>query len=547
MIRSSTKELTTPFENPKSVFRLKRRLFKKPGLVESSLPELDLFSDVEEHPEEETIEIMMETMDQYMSKTRGDYGSGVVRPRINDKTHFELKGQYLKELRKNTFSSSEHEDANEHIEKVLEIIYLFHIPEVTQDQVMLCVFPMSLTGAASRWLKNELSCSITNWETLKTKFLNKYYPPARTAKKMEEINNFQQEPDESLFRAWERFKELLMKCPLHYLTDIQEVILFYNGLDVPTRQILNSKIRHIKMRYGVFVAIQHMAPLLHRDLRHPWLRYQVEGYTEDIVRNFEHRLETIFSREATFTSHPWRRIFEVRGPLLEIHAGSSLAPRQFISVLGLHTSEEMVEDGFGAYWYGSERFIPDKGDLRDYWIEISSDRDLIGVEKVTGVDLFYLRTMDHGTANVPYLLAQYLLRHAEGRKSGARLSRGHFIGYLTAHFGPPVPGDQEAAGAPGSAEDAPRIERLEEEMCELWQSVMGLRGVVKSSITKKTRVSTWMISCMTQLMDVSSRTYQAFDNIIVGSSLVPYQRRVRPRTGDANTSIAPHIDDQPNP
>ncbi|GKA68373.1 hypothetical protein Tco_0768290 [Tanacetum coccineum] len=29
---------------------------------------------------------------------------------------------------------------------------------------------------------------------------------------MEEINNFQQEADESLFRAWERFKELLMKA-----------------------------------------------------------------------------------------------------------------------------------------------------------------------------------------------------------------------------------------------------------------------------------------------------------------------------------------------
>ncbi|GJZ77040.1 reverse transcriptase domain-containing protein [Tanacetum coccineum] len=43
------------------------------------------------------------------------------------------------------------------------------------------------------------------------KFLNKYCPPARTAKKMEEINNFQQQPNESLFRAWERFKELLMK------------------------------------------------------------------------------------------------------------------------------------------------------------------------------------------------------------------------------------------------------------------------------------------------------------------------------------------------
>ncbi|GJX67581.1 putative ribonuclease H-like domain-containing protein [Tanacetum coccineum] len=32
-----------------------------------------------------------------------------------------------------------------------------------------------------------------------------------------------------------------MKCPQHYLTEIQEVILFYNGLDVPTRQILDSR------------------------------------------------------------------------------------------------------------------------------------------------------------------------------------------------------------------------------------------------------------------------------------------------------------------
>ncbi|GJT38697.1 hypothetical protein Tco_0938562 [Tanacetum coccineum] len=58
---------------------------------------------------------------------------------------------------------------------------------------------------------------------------------------MEEINNFQQEPDENLYQAWERFKELLMKCPQYYLTEMQEVVLFYNGLDVPTRQILDSR------------------------------------------------------------------------------------------------------------------------------------------------------------------------------------------------------------------------------------------------------------------------------------------------------------------
>ncbi|GJZ18023.1 hypothetical protein Tco_0554146 [Tanacetum coccineum] len=106
---------------------------------------------------------------------------------------------------------------------------------------MLRAFPMSLTGAAIRWLRNEPTGSITTWDGLKIKCLNKYCPPARTAKKMAEINNFQQEPDEKLYQAWERFKELLMKCPQHYLTEIHEVILFYNGLGIPTQQILDSR------------------------------------------------------------------------------------------------------------------------------------------------------------------------------------------------------------------------------------------------------------------------------------------------------------------
>nr|GEV25747.1 hypothetical protein [Tanacetum cinerariifolium] len=146
-----------------------------------------------------------------MSKTREDYGSGVTRPTINQDTPFELNRKFLKEFRDNTFSGSEHKDANEHIEKVLEIFDLFHILKVTQDQIMLRAFPVSLTEATSRWLRNQPSGSITTWEVLKTKFLNKYYPAAHTAKKMEEINNFRQEYDESFFRAWERFKELLMK------------------------------------------------------------------------------------------------------------------------------------------------------------------------------------------------------------------------------------------------------------------------------------------------------------------------------------------------
>nr|GEW19825.1 hypothetical protein [Tanacetum cinerariifolium] len=176
--------------------------FKTLSLDESRSLDFDLFSDQEEYSQGEVAETMAETMKQYMRKTRADNGSRISRPKIEDNYSFDLKGQFLKELRDNTFSSSDHEDVNEHIEKVLEIVDLFHILNITIDQVMLRTFHVSLIGVASCWLRNKPSGSITTWE---------------------------------------RFKELLMKCPQHYLTEIQEVVLFYNRLDVLTRQIFNSR------------------------------------------------------------------------------------------------------------------------------------------------------------------------------------------------------------------------------------------------------------------------------------------------------------------
>ncbi|GKD75566.1 hypothetical protein Tco_1333848 [Tanacetum coccineum] len=88
-----------------------------------------------------------------------------------------------------------------------------------------------------------------------------------------------------------------------------------------------------------------------------------------------------------------------------------------------------------------------------------------------------------------------------------------------------------------------RIERIEEEMRDLQHDDVGFREVVESFTTKQSRVSTWLISCMTQLMDASGHTYQAFDRTLIGSSRMPYQRRVRPKTSDASTSAAPHTND----
>nr|GEW79576.1 uncharacterized mitochondrial protein AtMg00810-like [Tanacetum cinerariifolium] len=250
-------------------------------------------------------------------------------------------------------------------------------------------------------------------------------------------------------------------------------------------------------------ATYDMAPLPPRDQRHPWLKYQVEGYAEDIVHSYVQRLETIFGRSINrvdvlnfvrltegmrqtlagrlrmvytgdeghelFTSNACRRLFEIRAPLVrefmleflstcrmsDTEMGLDVADtlcfqldgarrrmtwRQFILALGLHTTEEMAEDGFQAYWLGrlstSYVFIRDPvRRLCHRMISYSISGRGQAQEKVIGVDLFYLRSMDRGTANIPYLLAQYLFRYAEGRKSGARLSEGHFIGQLMTHFG----------------------------------------------------------------------------------------------------------------
>ncbi|GJR68160.1 hypothetical protein Tco_0014225 [Tanacetum coccineum] len=74
MTRSSTNELFTPYKEPEREFRSSRRHFKSLSLDELRSPDFNLFSN-QEYSEEEEAKAMAETMEQYMSKTRTDYGS----------------------------------------------------------------------------------------------------------------------------------------------------------------------------------------------------------------------------------------------------------------------------------------------------------------------------------------------------------------------------------------------------------------------------------------------------------------------------------------
>nr|GEY88077.1 hypothetical protein [Tanacetum cinerariifolium] len=58
----------------------------------------------------------------------------------------------MREFREDTFSGNKNDDAHEQVERVLDIVSLFNILGVSHDAVMLCIFPITLTGAAKRWV-----------------------------------------------------------------------------------------------------------------------------------------------------------------------------------------------------------------------------------------------------------------------------------------------------------------------------------------------------------------------------------------------------------
>ncbi|KAL0312798.1 UNVERIFIED_CONTAM: hypothetical protein Sradi_5679100 [Sesamum radiatum] len=75
---------------------------------------------------------------------------------------------------------------------------------VSSDAVRLRIFPFSLCDTAKDWLQSLPAGSITTWAALTQKFLAKYFPPAKTAKMLNEITSFVQLDRESLYEAWER-------------------------------------------------------------------------------------------------------------------------------------------------------------------------------------------------------------------------------------------------------------------------------------------------------------------------------------------------------
>nr|GEU54738.1 reverse transcriptase domain-containing protein [Tanacetum cinerariifolium] len=79
-------------------------------------------------------------------------------------------------------------------------------------------------------------------------FLGKYFPPFMVTKLINEIINFRQRLDESLFEAWEHYKLSIDRCCNHNMFPVTQIDTFYNGSTLRHRNTINADARGTFMK-----------------------------------------------------------------------------------------------------------------------------------------------------------------------------------------------------------------------------------------------------------------------------------------------------------
>ncbi|GJZ44354.1 reverse transcriptase domain-containing protein [Tanacetum coccineum] len=110
---------------------------------------------------------------------------------------------------------------------------------VLRGTTIMLIF-VGLTRSPRIWLETEPPRSILTWEDLASKFVNYFFPPSKTTNLKNDITNFQQKFDETFSEAWDRFKDLLRKCPHHGFLELHQIDTFYNALTQSDQESLNA-------------------------------------------------------------------------------------------------------------------------------------------------------------------------------------------------------------------------------------------------------------------------------------------------------------------
>nr|GEV67905.1 reverse transcriptase domain-containing protein [Tanacetum cinerariifolium] len=119
---------------------------------------------------------------------------GPIDPIAIQVTNFRLKNDMIEQVQNSCqFHGLSGDDANKHLDKFLHVTQSIKVNGVIDDALLL-----------------------------------------------NEITNFRQRPDESLFEAWERYNLSIDRCPNHNTFPVTQIDTFYNGLTLRLRDTINA-------------------------------------------------------------------------------------------------------------------------------------------------------------------------------------------------------------------------------------------------------------------------------------------------------------------
>ncbi|KAL0440164.1 UNVERIFIED_CONTAM: hypothetical protein Slati_2499400 [Sesamum latifolium] len=169
-------------------------------------------------------------MMEYLFPTADGAISSIAKPTVQA-NNFKIKPSIIQIIRSSVqFFGLPEEDPNKHFSNFLEICDTFKFNGVSDVVVRLRIFPFSLCDTAKVWLQS--------------------LPADR----------------QSLYEAWERFKDMLRRCPHHELPVWGQVQTFYNGVTLANRATIDAAAggtMRKKLPYEVFNIIDEITTNLY--------------------------------------------------------------------------------------------------------------------------------------------------------------------------------------------------------------------------------------------------------------------------------------------
>ncbi|CAN6570922.1 unnamed protein product [Malus baccata var. baccata] len=214
--------------------------------------------------------------------------------------NYDLKSSHFHMLP--SFYGIPNEDPLAHVKEFYNVVSGLPLQGVSEANLRMRVFPYTLKDKAKSWLMTLAPGSLTTWDAVAKKFLEKFFSTQKTATLRGQIFNFKQDDGEPFNECWERFKGLLLQCPHHGLPLHLQMQIFYDGLTQTCQSTVDNaaggalKKKNAQESYNIYEMLGSNAQ--HKDLRGKKVGVYETSSNHELslqVANLEKKLEAVLN------------------------------------------------------------------------------------------------------------------------------------------------------------------------------------------------------------------------------------------------------------